>query len=251
MKINEVAKLTGITVRTLHYYDEIGLLKPSEITESGYRLYNEEALERLQQILFFKELDFPLTEIKAIMTDPSYNQVEALYSHKALLIQKRKRLDGLIDLVNLTLKGECTMDFKAFDTTQIEADKKKYAKEVKTRWGNTQAYVESQERTSHYDQTKWKCLQGEGDALLKAFSENRTGDPEGESTQALVKKWQDYITEHFYNCTLEILAGLGLMYVGDERFAKNIDRNGVGTAAFMAKAIESYCAKGTETDELL
>ena len=94
MKISEVAKLTGVTVRTLHYYDEIGLLRPSEITESGYRLYDEAALESLQQILFFRELDFPLNKIKEIMIDPNYDKVFTLIKQKELLMQKRKRIDG-------------------------------------------------------------------------------------------------------------------------------------------------------------
>ena len=99
MKINQVAALTGVTVRTLHYYDKIGLLKPSQVTEAGYRLYDGAALGKLQQILFFKELDFPLSDIKEIMTDPRYDKKEALLKQKELLLQKRDRLDGLIKLV--------------------------------------------------------------------------------------------------------------------------------------------------------
>ena len=104
MKISEVAKLSGITVRTLHYYDEIELLKPSETTEAGYRMYSSEDLERLQQILFFRELDFPLNEIKEIMLNPNYDKNEALNKHKEFLIEKRKRIDGLITLIDKTIK---------------------------------------------------------------------------------------------------------------------------------------------------
>lgn len=243
MKINEVAKLTGVTVRTLHYYDEIGLLKPSEITAAGYRLYNRTALETLQQILFFRELDFPLNDIKEIMTNPQYNRENALKKHRELLLQKRNRLDAFIDLVDRTLKGEQDMSFKQFDRTEFEATKKKYAAEVKERWGGTAAYAESEEKTNGYDDARWNILSGEGKAILQAFGESRAIQPESEEAQALVEKWQGYITANFYHCTKEILSCLGLMYVGDARFTKNIDQNGEGTAAFMAAAIAFYCSK--------
>ena len=135
MKVSDVAKLTGVTVRTLHYYDEIGLLPPSEVTSSGYRVYND--LEVLQQILFFRELDFSLEEIRGIMQNPAYEKETALQNQKALLVQKRDRLDRLIALVDKTLKGERDMSFKQFDTTKIEEAKQQYAAEVKQRWGNT------------------------------------------------------------------------------------------------------------------
>ncbi|WP_090245321.1 MerR family transcriptional regulator [Eubacterium barkeri] len=243
MKINEVAKLTGVTVRTLHYYDEIGLLKPSETTAAGYRLYNSTVLETLQQILFFRELDFSLKDIKEIMTDPNYDKANALTKHRELLLQKRSRIDDLIGLLDNTLKGERDMSFKQFDNTEFEATKKKYATEVKERWGNTAAYAESEEKTSSYDQTQWKMLSGEGEAILQAFGENRNIQPDSNEAQILVKKWQDYITANFYNCTKEILSCLGLMYIGDERFTQKIDQNGKGTAEFMAAAIEVFCSK--------
>lgn len=243
MKINEVAKLTGVTVRTLHYYDEIGLLKPSEITEVGYRLYNNKALETLQQILFFRELDFSLKDIKEIMTDPHYDKSTILTEHKELLLQKRNRINDLIALVDNTLKGECDMSFKQFDMTEFEATKKKFADEVKQRWGNTDAYTESEEKTSNYDDAQWKILSSEGEVILQEFGENRIIQPESKEAQALVMKWQNYITANFYNCTKEILSCLGLMYIGDQRFTKNIDKNGEGTAAFMSAAIEIYCRK--------
>lgn len=243
MKINEVAKLTGITVRTLHYYDEIGLLKPSEITDVGYRLYNNTALDTLQQILFFRELDFSLNEIKEIMGNPNYDKENALKKQKELLLQKRDRIDELVTLVDHTLKGEHDMSFKQFDVTEIESNKKKYAAEVKERWGNTDAYAESEKRTSSYDAAQWNATSKECQALLYSFSEIRDMQPDCEEAQALVKKWQDYITINFYNCTKEILSCLGLMYIGDERFTRNIDENGEGTAAFMDAAIKVYCRK--------
>lgn len=243
MKINQVAKLTGITVRTLHYYDEIGLLKPHKITDSGYRLYDSADLELLQQILFFKELDFSLDDIKKIITSPQYDRESALKNHKALLIKKKNRIENLISLVDNTLKGAHDMSFKQFDMSEIEACKKNYEKEVKDRWGNTQAFKESQEKTKDYSSEQWKMMSDEGSLILKEFGENRHIDPSGEKALALVKKWQDYISSSFYNCTNEILSCLGLMYIQDERFTKNIDKNGEGTALFMSQAIKAFCEK--------
>lgn len=241
MKINEVAKLTGVTIRTLHYYDEIGLLKPSQITEAGYRLYDENALSMLQQILFFKELDFPLNEIKEIMDNPEFDITEALQYHKELLIKKRERINKLIKLVEKTLKGESNMSFKEFDMTEIENAKNKYAKEVKERWGKTDAYIESEKKTSGYNKDQWQEVNEESNALLKAFADNIDKTPDSKEVQELVKEWQKFITVRFYKCTNEILQGLGQMYIGDERFKKNIDKNGVGTAEFMSEAIAIYC----------
>lgn len=243
MKINEVAKLTGVTVRSLHYYHEIGLLTPSEITEAGYRIYKDDSLATLQQILFFRELDFPLSEIKEIMTNPHYDKTEALAKHRELLIQKRNRLNGLIALVDNTIKGDQTMSFKEFDRTEFEASKNKYATEAKERWGSTDAYKESEQKTGGYDEKQWNIVNTQGKELLKSFGKNRLLAPESEIAQGLVAKWQKYITDNLYHCTDEILSGLGQMYLCDERFTENIDKNGKGTAAFMAKAIEIYCAK--------
>lgn len=243
MKISEVAKLSGVTVRTLHYYDEIGLLKPSKTTEAGYRMYSIEDLEKLQQILFFRELDFPLNEIKEIMINPKYDKIEALNKHKELLIEKRKRIDGLITLIDKTIKGDNNMSFKEFDNSKIEENKRKYAEEVKKRWGNTDAYKEYEKKTGSYDKNSWNTINEEMAEILKEFADNRDKDVNSDIVQSLVEKWRGYITLNFYNCTKEILSCLGLMYTGDERFKENIDKYGEGTAEFMAKAIEIYCSK--------
>lgn len=242
MKTNEIAKLAGVTVRTLHYYDKIGLLAPSEITEAGYRIYNDDTLATLQQILFFRELDFSLSDIREIMANPHYRKVEALTKHKELLLQKRSRLDGLIALVDKTIKGSEIMSFKEFDMTEIEANKSNYATEVKERWGKTTSFEESEEKTSFYDREHWKISSGEGAEILKTFGENRNISPDSDEAKKLVERWQAYITAIFYNCTKEILSCLGLMYVSDTRFSENIDQNGKGTAEFISKAIENYCA---------
>ena len=240
MKISEVAKLTGVTVRTLHYYDEIGLLKPGQVTEAGYRVYDESDLAVLQQILFFRELDFPLEDIRKIMQHPAYEQESALRKQKELLMQKRSRLDGLIALVDKTLKGEHDMSFRQFDATQIEETRKKYAEEAKQRWGAMAAYAEYEKKASHRSDAQQKMLEGEGALILSEFGRNRFLAPDSAEAQALVKRWQEYITAHYYTCTKEILSCLGQMYIGDERFTQNIDEYGAGTAAFMAEAIAVY-----------
>jgi DNA-binding transcriptional MerR regulator len=243
LKVNEVAKLAGVTVRALHYYDEIGLLSPAEITDSGYRLYDDTALEKLQQILFFRELDFSLDEIRKIMQSPNYDRHEALKKQKELLLKKRQRLDRLIELIQKTIKGDAEMSFKEFDTSEIEEHKRKYAEEVRERWGNTDAYRESEKKTASYTAEQWKALGSEAADIFRGFAEIRHLEPESEKAQALVKKWQDHITAYYYTCTKEILSGLGAMYTCDERFRKNIDAYGEGTAEFMSKAIAVYCAE--------
>ena len=243
MKVGEVAKLTGITVRTLHYYDEIGLLKPSRVTDAGYRLYDNADLEILQQILFFRELDFPLSDIRKIMLNPNYDRAIALQNHREMLLQKRKHIDGLISLIDKTLKGDSDMSFRQFDTTEIKKARKEYADEAEQRWGTSDAYAEYKKKTSNYDDPQWKLLNGEGANILREFSENRHLDPASQEAQALVKKWQDYISANFYNCTKAILSCLGEMYIGDDRFTQSIDRYGQGTALFMATAIEHFCRK--------
>lgn len=206
-------------------------------------MYSIEDLEKLQQILFFRELDFPLNEIKKIMINPNYDKIEALNKHKELLIEKRKRIDGLITLIDKTIKGDNNMSFKEFDNSKIEENKRKYAEEVKKRWGNTDAYKEYEKKTGSYDKNSWNTINEEMAEILKEFADNRDKDVNSDIVQSLVEKWRGYITLNFYNCTKEILSCLGLMYTGDERFKENIDKYGEGTAEFMAKAIEIYCSK--------
>ncbi|KAJ49110.1 DNA-binding transcriptional MerR regulator [Clostridium tetanomorphum] len=144
--VKQVSDLTGISVRALHYYDEIGLLKPSEVTEAGYRLYDDEDLKTLQQILFFKELDIPLKDVKEIMSSPYFDKMEALKNQKKLLMLKRKRLDGLIKLINKTLKGESTMNFKEFDMSEyynvLEEFKQEHEDKVVRIYGSVDKYNE-------------------------------------------------------------------------------------------------------------
>lgn len=240
--ISEMAKLSGVSVRTLHYYDEIGLLKPSEvISETGYRYYDEHALVQLQQILFYRELDFPLKEIVKMMKAPDYNKEDALTKQRELLKLKRKRLDKLIKLLNANLEGDTTMSFKEFDTTEMDEARSKYVKEVESKWGNTDAYRQSKEKTDKYSKEDWKRVSEGMDELLQKFAALIGTSPEDREVQDLVLEWQQYISDTYYDCTKEILAGLGQMYVVDERFTRNMDKFKSGTAKLISDAIEVYC----------
>jgi DNA-binding transcriptional MerR regulator len=240
-KISEVAKLAGVTVRTLHYYDEIGLLTPCEITKAGYRLYDDQALNRLQQILFFRELDFPLNQIKEIVTNPTFDASDALRNHRALLIKKRKRVNRLIELVDATIKGGTDMSFEEFDLSEIEEMKEKYTAEARERWGDTSAYAESMEKTAGYDQAKWKKIQSAQDSIFQRLAKNMDKQPDHPDIQALIQERQDFITDNFYRCSKALLQSLAQMNLADERFRKNIDNYAEGLTAFIAKATNAYC----------
>ncbi|MBE6051540.1 MAG: MerR family transcriptional regulator [Clostridium sp.] len=245
-KIKELADIVGISVRTLHYYDKINLLKPNAIKDNGYRLYNESDLERLQQILFFKELDFTLQEIKEILDNPNFNREEALNIHKKLLTEKVNRLQKIINNVDKTLKemrGEIKMSnkekFDGFDMSEID----KYKEEVKRKYKDTDAYKENEEKTSKYTKDDWNRINEGMNAIFKKLAGLMDKSPEDKEVQVVVEEWRNYITKNFYNCTIDIFRGLGQMYVADERFKNNIDKINSGLAEFLSEAIKSYCDK--------
>ena len=230
MRIKEFAAFTGVSVRTLHYYDEIGLLAPACVDRStGYRYYDGNSLLRMQEILFYRELDFSLKSIGEILSSPDYDKQKALKEQKHLLMLKKERLEGLISAIDGAMKGETVMS--AFDNSKFES----YKEEVKAKWGKTEAYREYEQRGSR----------DTGDGLMAVFAELgkvRQLDPAASEVQELVKNLQDFITANYYTCTKQILQGLGQMYAADPRFKENIDRaGGAGTADFAARAIEIYC----------
>ena len=239
MTVHEVSKRTGVSIRALQYYDRIGLLSPSARTEAGYRLYGENDLQRLQRILLFRELEFPLKEIRRIMDRPDFDRHQALEQQLVLLTLKRDRLNDLIRLaVQMKEKGDAAMDFTAFDTTRIDA----YAARAKAQWGETAAYKEYEEKTAELNEDQQRTA---GEALMKILAVFGTlkgkpaSDPE---VQTQVQTLRDYITDHYYSCTDEILAGLGRLYAAGGEFTENIDRaGGKGTAAFASEAIAYYC----------
>ena len=235
MQIKEFAEQIGVSVRTLHYYDEIGLLKPSEVdAQNGYRFYDERSLERMQEILFYRELDFSLKTIAQILSSPDYDKQQALTWQRKLLFAKKERLERLIDALDSLEKGEVFMK----PNNEYEDLKNKYAEEVRQRWGSTDAYKESQQRNTDFSQAASLL-----DAVFEEFAElDRSGiSPDDEAAKIQVEKLQRCITDNFYTCTNEILAGLGQMYAADVRFKNNIDKHGEGTAEFVSQCIKSYC----------
>lgn len=240
MQIKEFARFTGVSVRTLHYYDEIGLLHPARVDrETGYRFYNEESLLRMQEILFYRELDFSLKSISNMLSSPDYDKTKALQEQKQLLKLKKQRLERLISAIDHAVKGENVM--KAFDNTEFET----YKAEAESRWGSTDAYREHAQKTKGYGKEKWNSLAADLDILFGEFAlcMKQGAAPEGEEAQELVKKLQEHISRNYYTCTKQILAGLGQMYVADERFQANIDAHADGTAAFVSDAIACYTAE--------
>ncbi len=244
--IGELSKRSGVSIRALRHYDAIGLLRPSAIAASGYRYYDDAAIERLWQILFYRELGFPLGEIAAILDAPGFDCARALHAHKTLLEHKRAHLDGLIALVLQAIekneKGERYMEFTPFDTGKIDELRARYAEEAKARWGGTEAYRESMRREAGYTKEDRARMQAEAEAIFRGFAALAGTDPASDCVQALVTRWQAYISASYYECTDEILADLGQMYVSDERFSESIDRYGAGTAKLMSEAIAAYCA---------
>ena len=241
MTVNEVSKLTGVSIRTLQYYDTIGLLKPSAYTESGYRLYDDTALERLQQILLFKELEFPLKEIKTIVDAPGFDRSKALEQQIELLTMKKEHLENLIDFARgIKWLGVKNMDFTVFDTKKMD----EYAKRAKEQWGKTAEYKEFEEKSKGWTDKDQQNMANDFMQIFVEFGQMMSLEPSDEKVQLQVKKLQDYITEHFYHCTKEILNSLGKMYAGGGEFTENIDNaGGEGCAEFAAKAIEIYCGR--------
>ena len=237
--VQQVSKLTGVSVRTLHHYDEIGLLKPTKITEAGYRLYDDAALRKLQSILFFRELEFPLKQIREFLDDPKFDAVQALEDQIRLLELRAEQLNKLISHARQIQKtGVIPMDFSPFDRSKQAF----FAAEAKKRWGKTDAYKEFEEKTAGQSQSQQNAA---ADGLMAIFARMgaiRTADPASADAQALVKELQDYISAHYYTCTRQILRGLGMMYITGDEMTANIDAaGGEGTARFAHEAIEIYC----------
>lgn len=239
MTVSEVSKLTGVSIRTLQYYGTIGLLPPTEYTRAGYRLYDDTAMERLQQILLFKELEFPLKEIRQIIDAPNFDRNKALEQQIELLIMKKEHFECLITFAQeIKMKGANIMDFTLFDTTKMDD----YTKRAKEQWGQTQEYKEYEEKSMSQSPDTQKNIWQNLMNIFVEFGKMTDKKVEDAVVQLKVKKLQDYITEHFYECSNEILNGLGKIYASGGEFTENIDKAaGSGTAVFVSKAIEFYC----------
>jgi DNA-binding transcriptional MerR regulator len=239
--VGELSKLTGVTVRALHHYDEIGLVRPSARTAAGYRLYDDDDVLRLQQVLLFRELGLPLPEIAAVLDDPEYRRDDVLRRHREVLVAKRTRLDAMVAALDaalaqqqkgLAMKPEDVKSlFDGFDPAQYEA-------EVEERWGNTDAYKESQKRVKRYGKAEWDAIKAEGDAIYRKLADlMAAGTPARDpAVQAAAEEHREHISKWFYPCSKEIHRGLGEMYVADPRFTANLDRYAPGFAQFLRDA---------------
>ena len=237
MTVHEVSKITGVSIRALHHYDNIGLLPAADLTEAGYRLYDDAALERLQIILLFKELEFSLKDIKKIIDSPDFDREKALEQQIQLLELRREHLQNLIELARgIKTIGVKNMSFDAFDTKKID----EYAEQAKASWGQTGAYKEYEKKSEGRTKETQQKLNVEMMDIFREFGEIRNQEPDSAAAISLAKKLQEYITANYYTCTDEIFSSLGAMYAAGGAFTENIDKvGGKGTAEFAQKAIEA------------
>jgi DNA-binding transcriptional MerR regulator len=239
--IKEIADLAGVTTRTLRYYDEIGLLNPATIGDNGYRYYDQSSLVKLQQILFFRELDVPLDNIQLILSRPDFNLLQALEKHRRSLKDKVNRLSKLIETIDNTIEminGDRMMNaeeyFSGFDERQ-------YQEEAKERWGSTAKYAESQKKWASYSKEQKEVIIAQGERLTRSMvSENPDASPDDPDVQAAIGEYLTYINEYFYSCDIASLRALADMWVQDPRFAENYDKVRPGGAEFVQKAVYIY-----------
>ena len=243
LTVKEVSELAGVSVRTLHHYDDIGLLVPSERTEAGYRLYSESDLVRLQQIMLFRVLEFPLADIRCILESPDFDQGKALEQQIELLEMKREHIGNLIDLAKaMKAMGVRALSFKPFDTSKLD----EYAAQAKASWGTTPQWAEYEQKWAGKTKEDEHAM---GESLMELFipfgrMASEGEDPTCDEAQAQVAAIQSFITENAYTCTNEILAHLGRAYGSGGDFTRNINEAaGPGAAEFAAAAVEAYCAQ--------
>lgn len=241
LRVKEVADLVGISVRTLHHYDDIGLLTPDRLTPSGYRLYSDKNLETLQQILFYKELGFSLQKIKQMILSPTFNREVALLEQRQMLVAKRKQLDQMIATIDKTIqhaKGVIQMSnkerFVGFDFSQNP-----YEKEARQRWGD-EVVDKSNATLENMPKEEKKSMEEKMGSVYRELAALRHSSPASHEAQAAIKKWHDFLNQNFHHYSLEAFKQLGKMYVQDDRFTKNIDLFGDGLAQFMCDAMAIY-----------
>lgn len=242
MTVGEVARLAGVTVRTLHHYDEVGLVVPAGRTDAGYRTYGHDEIERLQEVLFFRELGFSLAAVKQIVTGPGYNRADALAQQRALLEAQAERLLAMVDAVDRAVRAERTgMQLSKEEMLEVfgDFDPSEYEEEAKERWGESDAYKQSAQRTSRYTKQDWVQLGGEADAINQRFLDLMAAGVPGDDAAAMdvAEEHRAHISKWFYDCPKPVHAGLGQMYITDQRFQDNIDKAGAGLAEYMAAAM--------------
>lgn len=242
MIVNEVSRLTGVSIRTLQYYDKIGLLPPADYTEVGYRLYDDETLQKLQIILLFRELEFPLKDIRRIIESPVFDREKALEQQIYILELKKEHIENLIDLARGVKKSgvKDMTDFTAFDTAKIDD----YIAKAREYWGDTAAFKEFEEKNADRTSEENAEINTELMKIFAQFGGMKDMDPASPKVQKQVKKLQDYITDKFYKCTNTILSSLGHAYSAEGEMNRNIDKaGGKGTGEFVDRAIQIYCSK--------
>lgn len=243
--VGELARISGVSIRTLHHYDEIGLLKPAGRTDSGYRLYGEADVDRLRLILTYRALDLALDDIGRILEDG--DAVETLRGARDRVSDQIGHLQAIRASLDSAIESEekgTTMTPEEKLAVFGDFDPDEHRAEAEQRWGGSDAYIESARRTATYGVADWERIRDQADAIytMAARYAAEGAATDGIEAAALVESHRDHITENFYECTPEIHAGLGRMYVEDPRFTANIDRAGAGTAAFLSDAIVAYYA---------
>ncbi len=239
--VGEVAALAGVSVRTLHHYDEIGLVQPSGRSQAGYRLYGERDLERLQTVLFYRELGFSLERIAAILRDPGFDRGVDLLEQRALLEREAKRIAAMIDAVDAAIdaheRGITMSDQSLFAVFGDEH--RGYLEEAEQRWGHTAAWRQSSSRTRRYRKEDWRRIKQEGEAIMQRQVEVfRSGAAPGSSdAMDAVEAHRQHITTWFYDCSPQAHEGLGELYVSDPRFTAYYDDHEPELAAFVRDAI--------------
>jgi DNA-binding transcriptional MerR regulator len=244
-QIGEVARISGVSVRTLHYYDEIGLVVPSARSKAAYRLYTDGDLERLQEVLVLRELGFPLERIAELLADPKRDRLSALREQRAVLAEQAKRSAALLALIDKTIdtmeKGTTMKPeemFQGFDPSQ-------YEEEVEARWGHTEAYAESMRRTKRYGKDDWAKIGAEANAINEAFAEVMAAgvSPSDERAMDIAERHRLHIDRWFYPCSARMHSCLGEMYVADARFTANYEKYRVGLASYIRDAIVANGAR--------
>ena len=251
--VGRVANLSGVTIRTLHHYDEIGLLSPGGRSDAGYRVYEDADLERLQRILFYRELGFTLKEIATIIDDPNTDSMGHLRRQRGLLVERIERLSAMVDAIDYEMEAK-TMDINLTPEERFEVfgdfRPEDHAEEAERRWGETEAYKESNRRVSQYTKEDWLQLKAEAEEvqnrLAAAFEAGLA--PDSEEAMAAAEAHRQHISRWFYECTYEIHRGLTDMYASDERFRSNYDTQTPGLASYIRAAAHANAAHAEKSD---
>jgi DNA-binding transcriptional MerR regulator len=248
--VGETAALAGVTVRTLHHYDRIGLLSPSERTPAGYRSYSAADLDRLHRVLVYRELGFPLEEIATLLDDPDADPAAHLRRQLALLRDRLDRTRAMVAAVEKEMEAyQMGIQLTPEERFEVfgEHDPAQYDAEVEERWGDTDAYRESRRRTSSYTKDDWLRIKADGEQISRRFAAAlRSGVPaESEAAMDIAEEHRQQISRNFYDCPPEMHAGLGRMYVEDERFTATYEAIAPGLAQYVSTAVQANAARET------